>query len=74
MRVEKNNTTLVLRVLLLLLLLLPCVCALCSTAFMQRLSIDATGACVRCACGAVTRPRAESTITFFADLSRLQRK
>ena len=30
------------------------------------------GRAVRCACGAVTRPRAQSTITFFADRSRLQ--
>ena len=49
-------------------------CALCSTAVMRRLSIDAmcVGRAVRCACDAVTRPRAQSTITFFADRSRLQ--
>ena len=53
-----------------------CVCALCSTTVMRRLSHDAM--CVeramRCACGAVTRPRAQSTITFFAYRSRLQQK
>ena len=40
-------------------------CALCSTAVMRRLSIDAMcmGRAVRCACGAVTRPTAQSTIT-----------
>ena len=51
-------------------------CALCSTAVMRRLSIDAM--CVkraaRCARGAVTRPRAQSTYHFFADRSRLRQK
>ena len=49
-------------------------CVLCLTAAMPRLSIDAmcVGRAVRCACGAVTRPKAESAITFFADRSRLQ--
>ena len=61
---------------MLLLLLLLRLCALCSTAVMRRLSIDAM--CVkraaRCARGAVTRPRAQSTYHFFADRSRLRQK
>ena len=64
------------RATMLLLLLLLRLCALCSTAVMRRLSIDAmcVGRAVRCACDAVTRPRAQSTITFFADRSHLQQK
>ena len=53
-----------------------CVRTLCSTAVMRRLSIDAMCVehAVRCACGAVTHPRAQSTITFFAGRSRLHQK
>ena len=53
-----------------------CVCALCSTTVMRRLSIDAVcvGRAARCACSEVTRPRALSTTTFFADRSLLRQK
>ena len=42
-------------------------CALCSTSIIRRLLIDAmcVARTVRCASGAVTRPRAQSTISFF---------
>ena len=54
-----------------------CVCAPCSRAVLRRLSIDAMyvgRATRRCARGAVTRSRAQSTTTVSADRSRLPQK
>ena len=55
------------------------VCVLCTLRRYARrhrgaLGSACVGRAVRFACGAATRPRAQSTTTFFADRSRLQQK
>ena len=67
-----------LRLLLLVLLLRACLCSVLYGSRARRhrgaLYSACVGRAVRCTCGAVTRPRAQSTTinTFFADRSSLQ--